>query len=124
MNDVVGNFHAIPHVFTPEEVCKIMYAFALWHRPLPDAEEDDWMLNYFAIHPERRSVTETMANWTRNPQWQRIRTHAIMPVNIEVGARFAFRVWTGENTPASILEEAQQILNEDIARANQMMFGD
>jgi ABC-type glycerol-3-phosphate transport system substrate-binding protein len=123
MAEVTGNFFAIPHVFSPEEVDKIMYAFALWHRQLPGTEPDDWKIGEYLRHYDRRSVDETMVYWTRNPEWMRLRVPDVMPVNIRVGDNFAFRVWTGENTAASILEEAQLVLNEYVARSNVMLFG-
>ncbi|MCL2364888.1 MAG: extracellular solute-binding protein [Defluviitaleaceae bacterium] len=124
MGELVGNFHAIPHVFDADEVDRIMYALTLWNAPLPDSEPDDWMIGEFARHNQPQSITETMINYTRNPEWQRMRVHAIMPVAASFGDSFAFRVWTGENTPASVLEEAQAVWNDYIARSNQMLFGD
>ena len=124
MNEVVGNFFAIPHVFNAQEVDDIMYAFTMWNAPLPGSEPDDWMIGEFTRHNQERSVTETMVNWTRNPEWQRMRVHAILPVAMPFGDQFAFRVWTGENTPGSVLEEAQAVWNNDIERANFMLFGD
>ena len=119
-----GNYNAIPHVFSPEEVDAIMYAMTLWNAPLPGSEPDDWMIGEFARHNQPRSVTETMVNWTRNPEWQRMDIESVLPISIPFGPQFAWRVWNEQHTPASVLEEAQAVWNDYISRANNMLFGD
>ncbi|MCL2499159.1 MAG: hypothetical protein FWE90_02360 [Defluviitaleaceae bacterium] len=123
-----GNFVAIPHVFSPDEVDDIMFALGLWNSPLPDGDEDDWMIGEFARFHDPRSVTETMAQWTRNPDWLRTRVYRILPGNIQMGETFAWRVWRGPPEgglwgAAVIVEEAQQVWNENIARANALIGG-
>ncbi|MCL2190193.1 MAG: extracellular solute-binding protein [Defluviitaleaceae bacterium] len=123
MNEVMGDFMAIPHVFNAQEVSDIMYALSLWYRPLPDSEPDDWKIEEFARHRHPRSVDETMALYTRNTEWQRVREWATLPININFGDNFAFRVWTGEHTPAIVTEEAQPVIDDIIARSNTQLFG-
>jgi len=115
---VGGNFLAIPHFFTPEEVDNIMFAFRMWYRPLEEDDPLGWQTGEFMRHQDPRSIEETMVNFTRNADFHILPHHVLIPDGMPHGASFAFRVWTGEHQPAGILEEAQQVWNETLERAN------
>ena len=118
------NLMAIPAAFDADEVDAIMYALTLWNRPLgidDEGDDDDWMFEQIPNHNQMRSIEETMALHTRNPDLQRTPFHALVPGGFSVGEGFAFRVWTGEFDAQTILEEVQLVWNETLARANESL---
>jgi hypothetical protein len=122
MSEILSNFNAIPHFFNEQEVEDIMFAWALWQRPLPDAEDDDWIFAEYTRHYDRRSVDETMVMYTRNALFQRVPVWRMMPgAAMPRGEQFAFRVWNGMYDAVTIVEEAQQVWDERIRRSNVRM---
>jgi ABC-type glycerol-3-phosphate transport system substrate-binding protein len=120
---VAGNFHAIPHFFSPEEVDDIMFAFSMWNRILPDADDYDWIFENLVNHRDERSVEETMLYFTRNSELQSMPVHALMPgLGNILGTNFEWRVWSPMNPePAVIIEEGQQPWEAFIERVNDML---
>jgi hypothetical protein len=116
-----SNISAIPAAFSPEEVEVILYAERLWNRQLPDAEDDDWIFEQLPNFRDPRSVHETIVNFTRNREMQRVPTHLTQPwQDTELfGRLFGWRIWNPlQLDPATIIEEAQQVFNEEINRIN------
>ena len=112
------NFQAVPVNFNEEEVDDIMFALHQWIRPLPDHDDPlAWTAESFANHHHPRSVNETMIMFTRNPELMSPAFHTIVPGSMPHGPNFGWRIWHG-NDPAVILEEAQPIWDEYLARAN------
>jgi hypothetical protein len=114
------NFMGIPASFSADEVEAIIYAYRMWIRPMEDDDPDDWIFANYANHYDSRSVDETMVYFTRNRDLQRVPLHVLVPGGMPHGAQFAFRVWVG-NDPAAIVEEAQQVWNDELARANALI---
>ncbi|MCL1988983.1 MAG: extracellular solute-binding protein [Firmicutes bacterium] len=114
---VTSNFNAIPQFYTEEEIDDFMFAIYLWNRPLPGADDDDWMFGEYARHADPRSVDETMVNFTRNPYLQVMPAHQMIPGGIDVGPNWAWRIWA-DNDAATIVEEAMQVLDERLNQVN------
>jgi ABC-type glycerol-3-phosphate transport system substrate-binding protein len=114
------NINAIPHFYTQDEISDMMFAMQLWIRPLEDDDPDDWIFENEANHRDPRSVHETMANFTRNPAYQSMPAHVMMPgLGNMIGENFAWRIWAG-NEPAVIVEEAQLVWQAFLDRINNM----
>ena len=112
------NFQAIPVSFDEQDVSDIMYAFNLWYRPLPDFDDPlGWTAGAFASHYHPRSVNETLVMFSRNSDLMTPDFHTLVPGGMPHGPNFGWRIWHG-NDPAVILEEAQPIWEEYLARAN------
>jgi len=115
-----ANLNAIPVSFTAEEVSDIMFAINQWGRPLPDFDDPDaWMAGAFTAHYHPRSVEETMALFTRNPDNHVAALHGLVPGGLptRIGPLFAWRLWN-DNESAAIVEEAQPEWLEYLARGN------
>jgi hypothetical protein len=116
LSPVRHNIYAIPYFYSEQEVRDIMFAMQRWIRPLEN--EDDWMLDAYEFHPDRRSVDETMALYTRNPELQSMPAHELMPgLSHTIAELFAWRVWIGNDADV-IISEAQQVWNAFIERVN------
>jgi hypothetical protein len=117
---VSQNINVIPHFYSDEEIDNMMFAMQRWIRPLPDDDPDDWMEDAFTNHRDPRSVTETMVNFTRNPEFQGLPAHLMMPgLGHTLSENFAWRVWVG-NDPSVIIEEAQQYWDAFLDRVNNL----
>jgi ABC-type glycerol-3-phosphate transport system substrate-binding protein len=104
---VSQDINVIPHFYTEEEIDKIMFALQKWIRPLDDDDPDDWIYEAYTNHPDRRSVDETMVNFTRNPELQIMPAHMMMSgLGETLDSLFAYKVWTG-NEASVIIEEGQ-----------------
>jgi hypothetical protein len=116
-------FMSISAAFNEQEVRDIMFAYLRWIRPLEgiDAGDDDWMIDQFANFYDMRSVTETMANFTRNFDLHRLPLHEMVPGGMPDADWFAFRVWNDLHTPAYILDAAQAIWEDELVRVNNAM---
>jgi hypothetical protein len=114
------NFNVFPFFYTEDEIDEMMFAIRAWHRPLEDGDDDDWMIDAFSNHPNERSVTESMALYTRNSEFHVFPAHMMLPATM-VGAPlnelFAWRLWSG-NDPSAIIEEAQNVWQANLSDAN------
>ena len=117
---IMRHINVIPHFFSEEEISDIMFAVQRWIRPIPGEDPDDWLFANLVLHPDTRSVEETIRYFTRPPQYQLMPTHQMMPgLGHTIGNTFAWRVWSG-NEPSVIVEEAQLVWGDFIQRVNAM----
>ncbi|MCL2224575.1 MAG: extracellular solute-binding protein [Defluviitaleaceae bacterium] len=113
----------IPHFYSAEEIDNIMFAMQKWVRPLEDDDPDDWIFEARDVHRDPRSVTETMANFTRNPDLQVMPAHEMLPgLGHTLNDLFAWNVWTG-NEASVIIEEAQLVWDAFLNDINDMQVG-
>ncbi|MCL2357171.1 MAG: hypothetical protein FWC70_08445 [Defluviitaleaceae bacterium] len=115
---VSRTINVIPFFYTEDEVDAFMFAYRMWNRPLP---ADTPQIRHWAeYHRDMRSVEETMANFTNNPDLQIMPAHLMMPgLGHTVSELFAWRIWSGDD-PAVIIEEAQPVWNAFIERVNNL----
>jgi len=122
-----SNFNVFPHFYTNEEIDDFMFAIRAWNRPLYDVAHDEWMQEALLIHPNERSVYETMANFTHNPNYHIIPAHMMLPpgmTNSAMNELFAWRLWQGTPPrwpildPSYIIESAQPSWQAMIDEAN------
>ena len=117
------NFSVIPSTFTPAEVEDIMFAYMMFHRPLPEFQDPDaWRIAAYLRHATPRSVDETMALFGRDPSRWEPMWHAVLPgPGFHEGEVFSWRMWHEGSDPAVIVEEAQPLVNEAVAEANRIV---
>ncbi|MCL2200213.1 MAG: hypothetical protein FWB80_14975, partial [Defluviitaleaceae bacterium] len=73
------NIYAIPYHFSNDEINDIMFAIKLWYLPLQQEGEYGWRAAEFATQRDPRSVTQTMASFSRNPETQSMPAHFLIP---------------------------------------------
>ena len=117
------NFTVIPSTFTPERVEETMFAYLMFHRPLPDFQDpDEWKIGPLLVHSTPRNVYESMALFARDPARFEPMWHAVLPgPGFHEGEVFSWRMWHEGSDPAQIVEEAQPLVNEAVAEANRIV---